>query len=393
MRLHKTLLASSLLTAALTFSCNDAQQNANATTTETEAAIAAPNSLKAAFEGEFTIGAALNGRQAMGQDADAIPVITQHFNSLTAENIMKWGPIHPEPDKYNFEPADALVALSEQHGMELIGHTLVWHNQTPDWVFENGKGKPASKAQLLQRMEGHIRTVAGRYKGKVHGWDVVNEALNDDGTLRQSKWLTIAGEEFLEKAYRLANEVDPEAELYYNDYNMWKPAKRDGAIRLVRNLQEKGIRVDGIGMQGHWGLENPSIAQIEESIIAFSKLGKVMITELDIDVLPNPSNRNGADIDATFEFDEQYNVYTNGLPDSVQQKLAQRYADIFALFRKHSDKISRVTFWGVSDANSWLNDWPIKGRTSYPLLFDRNYQPKPALEAVLQPVNKQANAQ
>src|SRR5690606_29062672 len=150
-----------------------------------------------AFEGEFTIGAALNGQQAMGRDADATPVITQHFNSLTAENIMKWGPIHPEPDKYNFEPADALVALSEQNNMELIGHTLVWHNQTPDWVFENGKGKPASKAQLLQRMEEHIRKVAGRYKGKVHGWDVVNEALNDDGTLRQSRWLTIAGEEYL----------------------------------------------------------------------------------------------------------------------------------------------------------------------------------------------------
>jgi endo-1,4-beta-xylanase len=169
---------------------------------------------------------------------------------------------------------------------------------------------------------------------------------------------------------------------------MWKPAKRDGAIELVRNLKAKGARVDGIGMQGHWGLETPTIEQIEASIVAISGVGKVMITELDIDVLPNPSNRQGADIDATFDFDAKYNPHTAGLPDDLQQKLAARYGEIFALFHKHRDKISRVTFWGVTDNNSWLNNWPIRGRTSYPLLFDRNYQPKPAFEAVVKAVGK-----
>ncbi|AKD02271.1 endo-1,4-beta-xylanase [Pontibacter korlensis] len=393
MKSYKVLLASFLALASVLASCTDSQQGTSETATAEQTAADSSTALKDVFQQDFYVGAALNFQQASGKDSGATAVIAKHFNTISPENLLKWGPVHPEPDKYNFGPADDYVKLGQQHDMFVVGHTLVWHNQTPDWVFEVGKDNPASKEVLLQRMEDHISTVAGRYKGKIHGWDVVNEALNDDGTLRESKWLKIAGEEYLERAYRLAQQVDPEAELYYNDYNMWKPAKRDGAIRLVRNLQEKGVKVDGIGMQGHWGLENPSIEQIEESIVAFSKLGKVMITELDIDVLPNPSNRNGADIDATFDFDEKYNVYTEGLPDSVQQKLTKRYADIFALFYKHRDKISRVTFWGVTDANSWLNDWPIKGRTSYPLLFDRNYQPKPALEAVLNSKPKTSSTQ
>ncbi|MDX5438329.1 MAG: endo-1,4-beta-xylanase, partial [Pontibacter sp.] len=211
--------------------------------------------MKDKFEQDFYVGAALNGYQASGQDTKANAVISQHYNTISPENLLKWGPVHPQPGKYNFGPADDYVALGKKHNMFVVGHTLIWHNQTPDWVFENGKGSLTSKEELLQRMEEHINTVAGRYKGQINGWDVVNEALNDDGTLRQTKWLTIIGEGYLERAYRLAHQADPKAELYYNDYNMWKPAKRDGAIRLVRSLQEKGVKVDGIGMQGHWGLE------------------------------------------------------------------------------------------------------------------------------------------
>lgn len=368
-------------------------QTPSAQTTPTAQKQPTTHTIKSAFEKDFYVGAALNGYQASGRDEKANAILTQHFNTISPENLLKWEAVHPQPGKYNFEPADDYVALGQKENMFVIGHTLVWHNQTPKWVFEDEQGKPVSKEVLQSRMAEHINTVAGRYKDKIHGWDVVNEALNDDGTLRQSKWLTILGEDYLAQAYQLAHQAAPKAELYYNDYNMWKPAKRDGAIKLVRNLQAKGIKVDGIGMQGHWGLEHPSIAQIEESILAFSEVGKVMITELDIDVLPNPSNRHGADIDATFEFDQKYNVYTNGLPDEVQQKLAQRYADIFALFHKHRDKISRVTFWGVTDTDSWLNNWPIKGRTSYPLLFDRQYQPKPALQAVLNTVSKNSSSQ
>ncbi|WP_207434720.1 endo-1,4-beta-xylanase [Sabulibacter ruber] len=351
--------------------------------------LAEETSLKKIFKDDFYIGAALNHRQATGQDPKAEAIIAQHFSTISPENLLKWESVHPQPTTFNYKPADAYVALGKKHKQFIVGHALVWHQQTPKWVFEDEAGQPAIKEQLLKRQTEHIMAVAGRYKGQINGWDVVNEALNDDGTMRQSKWYKIAGDDFLANAYQTAQKADPKAELYYNDYNLWKPAKRDGAIKLVKSLQAKGLKVTGIGMQGHWGLESPSIQQIEESIVAFSKLGNVMITELDIDVLPNPSNRAGADIDATFEFDQKYNVYTNGLPNEVQQKLAKRYADIFTLFHKHRDKITRVTFWGVTDADSWLNDWPIKGRTSYPLIFDRNYQPKPALQAIVQAVKKE----
>lgn len=389
MNRYKALFAPGLVAALLATSCTDT----NKTTTEGEkaaqTATKAPVSLKEAFEGDFYVGAALNGRQVSGNDAKALNIIQEQFNTISPENLLKWESVHPRPNEYNFEPADNYVALGEQHDLFTVGHTLVWHNQTPKWVFEDAQGKPVSKEELLKRMQDHISTVAGRYKGKIDSWDVVNEALNDDGTLRQSPWLKIIGEEYLQKAFEFAHQADPEMELYYNDYNLWKPAKRDGAVRLVRNLQEKGIKVAGIGMQGHYGLHAPSLEDIEASIEAFAALGvKVSFTEVDIDVLPNPSNRQGADIDATFEFDQKYNVYTEGLPDSVQQQLTQRYVELFDLFKKHSDKIDRVTFWGVTDNDSWLNNWPIQGRTSYPMLFDRAYQPKPAYEAVLKAAAK-----
>ncbi len=340
--------------------------------------------LKEVYKKDFYIGAALNGKQINGTDTKATAIIESQFSTISPENILKWGPVHPQPETYNFDLADKYVALGQKNKMFVVGHTLVWHQQTPEWVFQDANGNDATKEVLLKRMEDHISTVAGRYKGKINGWDVVNEALNDDGTLRNSKWLEITGEEYLQRAFEAARKADPKAELYYNDYNMWKPAKRDGAIKLALDLKKRGAKVDGIGMQGHWGLKHPSIEQIEASIVAISRAGfKVMITELDIDVLPNPSNRQGADIDATFDFEQKFNIYTTGLPDSVQQQLTARYAEIFTLFRKHSDKISRVTFWGVTDNDSWLNNWPMKGRTSYPLVFDRQYQPKPAFEAVL----------
>lgn len=337
----------------------------------------AQEGMKDAFEDSFTIGAALNYRQITGQEPKAITVLEKHFNSITGENLMKWGPIHPEPDKYNFEPADKFVALGEKLDSFIVGHTLVWHNQTPSWVFEDAEKNLLGKEALMKRMEDHIEAVVGRYKGKVHGWDVVNEAIFDDGQMRTSKWYNAAGKDFIKRAFIKANQMDPEAELYYNDYNMWKPEKRNTAIALAKELRAEGIRIDGIGMQGHYGLESPSIEQIEASIIAISEAGfSVMFTELDIDVLPNPVNRHGADIDATFESDEKFNPYKEGLPIEIQEKLAKRYRELFALFFKHRDKITRITFWGIHDGGSWLNNWPMRGRTAYPLPFDRNYDEK-----------------
>lgn len=379
--LYRKWITPAFTIACLATACTGTEQ---AETTENES-----RTLKEVFEDDFHIGAALNPSQVNGTDDRAASLVAEQFNTITSENLLKWEPVHPSPDNYNFEPADNYVDFGERHNMFVVGHTLVWHQQTPDWVFQGEGGQPLGREGLLERMQNHIQTVAGRYRGRIHGWDVVNEALNDDGSLRQTKWLTTIGEDYMQKAFEFAREADPEAELYYNDYNLWKESKRNGAVRIVRNLQEKGIQVDGIGMQGHYGLTHPTLDQIEASILAFAELGvKVMVTELDIDVLPNPSNRQGADIDMTFEEQEGYNPYEAGLPDSVQQQLADRYAAIFALFHKHRDKISRVTFWGVADHHSWLNNWPMRGRTSYPMVFDREYQPKPAYEAIIQAVSE-----
>lgn len=342
--------------------------------------------LKKVFEKDFHIGAALNRDQVSGRDAAATALIETHFNSITTENMLKWENVHPEPDRYDFKPADEFVAFGEKHKMFIVGHTLVWHNQTPRWVFEDETGKPATREILLQRLRDHIFAVVGRYKGRIHGWDVVNEALEDDGSPRKTKWREIIGPDYVQKAFEFAREADPQAELYYNDYNLWKKEKAGAAAQLVRDLQAKGIRVDGIGEQGHWGLDYPAIAEAEAAIQTLAALGvKIMITELDITALPNPDDwSGGADITKNVELRKHLNPYPEALPDSMQQVLAKRYAECFAFFRQHRDKISRVTFWGVHDGQSWLNNWPVRGRTNYPLLFDRNYQPKPAFNAVIQ---------
>ncbi len=345
--------------------------------------------LKKVFKKDFYIGAALSHDQIFGNDAAALALVKEQFNSITSENILKWERVHPELNRYDFAPADAFVAFGEKHNMFIVGHTLLWHNQTPRWVFEDGAGKFATRELLLQRLRDHIFAVVGRYKGRIHGWDVVNEAVEDDGSPRKTKWREIIGPDYVQKAFEFAREADPKAELYYNDFNLWKKEKAESVARLVRELQSKGIHVDGIGEQGHWGLDYPSIDEADAAIQAFAALVvKVMITELDITALPNPEDwSGGADIMRNEVLRKHLNPYPEALPDSMQQVLAKRYAECFALFHKHHDQISRVTFWGVHDGQSWLNNWPVRGRTNYPLLFDRRYQPKPAFEAVIQAVD------
>lgn len=343
-----------------------------------------PQTLKEAYKDHFLIGTALGANQVAGDDPQALELTIQQFNTITPENAMKFGPIHPEPDSFNFAAADQFVEFGEKNDMFIIGHTLVWHSQTSRWVFKDENGEDVDRDELLARMKNHIDTVVGRYKGKVKGWDVVNEALNEDGTLRQSNWLKIIGEDYIEKAFEYAHAADPDAELYYNDYNMHQAAKAQGAVRIVKNLLDKGIRVDGIGMQGHWGLEYPTVEEAEASITAFGQLGvNVMITELDINVLPDPWQWRSADVGMDVDREKALNPYADGLPDSVQQQLTDQYEKLFALFLKHSDTVSRVTFWGTHDGHSWKNNWPVRGRTNYPLVFDRAYQPKPAYYAIM----------
>ena len=353
----------------------------------------AQTALKDAFKNDFLIGAALNEAEFTGRNTNAAAIVKAQFNSISPENALKWESIHPRRFGFNFGPADSYVAFGQKSGMFIVGHNLVWHNQTPAWVFQSDQGsrtverkrRPVNRDVLLQRMSNHIFTVVGRYKGKIGGWDVVNEALDDDGTLRQSEWEKIIGPDYIIKAYQFAHEADPRAELYYNDYSLENEAKRNGAIALVRKLQAAGIPIAGVGLQGHYKMDWPTTNQVDETIAAFSKLGvKVMITELDLDVLPPATSSQAAEVSMNVALRAELNPYTNGLPAAVQRQIAQRYADLFAVFVKHHDVVSRVTFWGVTDADSWLNFWPIKGRKAYPLPFNRDGRPKPAFNAILQ---------
>jgi len=345
--------------------------------------------LKSTFKNHFLIGTALNPQQFLEEDESDASIVKKHFNSITAENVLKWENVHPEPNKYNCEPSDEFVEFGEKNNMVNIGHVLVWHAQTPRWVFQDSSGKSVDRETLLNQMKDHIQTVVGRYKGKVKGWDVVNEALNEDGTLRESQWLKIIGEDYINKAFEFAHEADPDAELYYNDYSLENEPKRNGAVKLLKKLLAGGVKIDGVGLQGHYKMDWPTTQQLDSTIKAFADLGlKVMITELDLDVLPYQDLNHTAEVSLNVEMKENLNPYKNGLPDSAQQSLADRYANIFKVFVGNSDKINRITFWGVTDKDSWLNNWPVKGRTNYPLLFDRYGEPKPAFEAVIKEAEK-----
>lgn len=342
--------------------------------------------LRDAYQKNFTLGVALNTRMVTGQNSEAAELAGKHFSSLTAENDMKWQSLHPEPERYQFDSADAYIKFAEKNKMEVIGHTLVWHSQTPRWVFEGEGGKPATKEELLKRMRDHIQTVVGRYKGKVKGWDVVNEALSDGGPdiLRDSPWRRIIGDDFLDYAFRYAKEADPQAELYYNDYSLENERKRANCVELVKGMLERKVPIDGIGTQSHFQLNHPPLDEIEKTLKDFADLGlKVMITELDVDVLPSRGPAGNADISRREQGDSSTNPYTAGFPDDMQEKLAKRYADIFKIYLRHDKAIERVTFWGLDDGQTWLNGFPVRGRTNHPLLFDRDLKPKPAFFAVL----------
>ena len=347
-------------------------------------------SLKEFFKDDFYIGVALSQSQLEGKDPMGLAIAERHFNSIVPENSLKWEVVHPEPDRYNFEPADLFVAFGKKNNMFMVGHTLVWFSQTPGWVFKDERGMPPAREALLKRMKDHIFTVMGRYKGQIQAWDVANEAIDANGDFRKNRWLEIIGKDYLQKAYEYAREADPSAQLYYNDYDFEKPEKCEGVIRLIRDLQSKGIRIDGVGIQGHWFVEYPPIEEIEKLIVKLSQLGvKLMVTEMDVSVLPfYPVDSQAIDLASLNpETQKRLNSYADGLPDSVHKDLANRYAELFSLFHKHRDKFNRITFWAVHDAQSWRNYQPIRGRTDHPMLFDREGKAKPAFDAIFHVMN------
>jgi oligosaccharide reducing-end xylanase len=352
----------------------------------------APATLKDVYKDAFLLGCSVNDAIVSGADGTSQEIVLQQFNTITLENSMKAEAVNPLPDVYRFRAADAFVAFGETNNLFIVGHTLVWHNQTPAWFFQDESGNPNTPEAQIERMRRHIQAVAGRYAGRVDAWDVVNEVIDNDGSYRSTAWVQRvgSGNDLVKAAFRFAAEYAPDAELYYNDFNAWRPAKRDGIVRMVQMLQAEGIRIDGIGIQGHWGLNYPKTEYIEAAIDAYAALGvKVMITELDVDVLP--LTREGQIIgqgmsDSQFqleEFKEYLDPYRGGLPAAVESRLADRYAELFGIFHRKRDKISRVTLWGLHDGMSWKNGYPVPNRTNYPLLFDRNRRPKPALDAVL----------
>lgn len=350
-----------------------------------------PATLKEAFAGKFLIGCAISASILQVPDHPALALAETQFNSITPTDSMKWDAWNPQPDQFNYEAADAFVDFGTERDMVLIGHPLFWHHQTPNWVFEDDEGKPATRDVLLERMRQRVRQLSKRYGDRVKIWDVVNEAIWNDGTLRQTKFLEIIGDDYIEQAFRIAAEELPDdAVLVYNDYNMFLPARRAAFLAMVKDFREKGVRLDAIGMEGHYALDYPESQQLEDSIVAFAAAGlPIHFTEFDVEVLERLPYIVDDEPIPGLQPDAENNPYADGkLPDAVQQQLADRYAELFAILLKHADKIERITFWGVGDGDSWTNFWPIPGRTSFPLLFDRDYNPKPAFFSVMEEARK-----
>lgn len=348
--------------------------------------------LKDAYSQAFKIGTAVNHDIVSGKDKQQQEIVLEHFNTITPENCMKAEVLNPLPGRFDFDQADAFVEFGKKNSMYIIGHTLVWNNQTPDWFFKNEDGSQKTKAEVKKRLHDHIKLVASRYAGKVDAWDVVNEVIDDDGSYRNGSWVKGIGDgdELMRLSFEYAAKYAPNTELYYNDFNAWRPEKVKGIIRMVKMLQEAEIRIDGVGIQGHWGLNFPKNKYIEDAIDAYAAAGiKVMITEIDVDVLP--VTKEGQIIGQAFTHKQFQNEelksfldpYPMGLPKEEEDKLAERYAEIFEIFYRKRDKLDRVTTWGMKDDMSWKNDYPILGRTNYPLLWDRNGKPKKALQKVI----------
>lgn len=335
------------------------------------------------FEGLFYVGAALNEDTILDLDNKSKAIVSKEFNSISPENSLKWMFVQPEYNQFNFKVADDYVKYGIENNMYVVGHALIWHSQLSEFV-----SSIEDKNKFYQVVENHINKLVSRYKNKIDAWDVVNEAFNEDGTLRESVFFNNMGKNYIQEVFKLASQADPNADLIYNDYNLYKTEKRKAILKMVQSIKSKGVKISGIGVQAHWDLNSPSIKEIEQIILDISNIGcSVSFTELDISVLPSPWELVGAEVNQNFtqfEGDKRMNPYPKDLPEFLSIKLAKRYQDIFNLFVKHKDKISRVTFWGVSDKHSWLNDWPIKGRTNYPLLFDKNYQTKQAYKSLIE---------
>lgn len=330
--------------------------------------------LKDYYRKYFSMGVAVSPRALKTDEGQ---LIVEQFNSMTPENAMKMGPIHPRENEYSWAGGDSVAAFAKRNNMKLRGHCLCWHNQTPRWFFiDSVTGKQVTKEVLLQRLKEHITTVVSRYKGTIYAWDVVNEAISDkeEEYFRPSLFYQICGEDFIAKAFEYAHAADPGAILFYNDYNEISQVKREKIIRMIKGLKDKGVPIHGIGLQGHWAVNEPSREQLDKTLADFSELGlKMQITELDISVYPKEHDaREKKPEDADTAFTEE-----------KKMKQLEVYKMCFELFRKYKKSITSITFWNISDRDSWLDNFPVRGRKDYPLLFDKDLKPKKAFWEVV----------
>lgn len=356
-------------------------------------ASAQTDGLKDAYKDKFLIGGAINTWDIDQTMTPSLNIIEKHFNSIVPENCMKSEELQPMEGEFRFKWADQFVDYGMKHNMFIVGHCLVWHSQAPAWMFQGKYKVPMTRELLIQRMRDHIYTVVGRYKGRVKGWDVVNEAIEDNGTMRKSPYYNIIGEDFIELAFKFAHEADPDAELYYNDYSTHIPAKRDAIVRLVKRLQAAGCRIDAVGMQSHVAFDTP-LDEYEKTIEAIAATGvKVQVTELDFSVLPWPQQGMGAAVENSYEYKAQNDPYTDGLPAEKMQEQGDFFGKLFDIYLRHADVMKRVTFWGVQDGGSWKNNWPTTGRTDYPLPFDRLGREKPYVRDLILKANPNAKVE
>jgi endo-1,4-beta-xylanase len=369
--LKPTHLAALTLFVVIQLGCNSLQKREIASQANQKENQTEPT-LKNTFEGYFKMGVAVNNRNIKGDDGEHI---LKHFNSITPENAMKMGPIQPIENHFYWKDSDEIVDFATTNNLKIRGHALCWHEQTPKWIFTDNSGNDVSKEVLLKRLENHITAVVSRYKGKIYAWDVVNEAIDDNpnNLLRNSKWFEICGEDFISKAFEYAHAADPDALLFYNDYNSEVPEKRERIYKLLKKLVDQGVPIHGVGLQAHWSLQEPTEKNLRDAIDRYSSLGlKLEFTELDMSIYPWEKERR-----------ELRPNESDSFTADLEKKQAERYAMVFKVFREYKDHITNVTFWNVSDRYSWLDTYPVRGRKNYPLLFDEQLQPKKAFWEVI----------
>ncbi|WP_441291619.1 endo-1,4-beta-xylanase [Sorangium sp. KYC3313] len=345
-----------------------------------------PKDLAEKYASLFPIGAAVDSQSYMTHAA----LLKTHFNSITAENEMKFESLQRNENSFTYDAADRIVSFAVTNKMKVRGHALVWHSQNPAWLFSNGSGGTVSRQTLLTRMKNHISNVVRHFRGKVYAWDVVNEAMMEDGSYRtgnladgqRSRWYEVLGESYIAEAFKAAHEADPDAKLFYNDFYNYIPAKQQGIYNMLKGLLDQGVPVHGVGLQAHLNIEpstvttnqavHQNVANMEEAIKLYSSLGlDVQVTELDLSLyIPG----------VTYNQSTFYTAAT--FTDALKAKQAARYREFFELFRKYKSVITGVTFWGIADDNTWLSEFS-SGRKDFPLLFDGNHNPKPAYDAVV----------